>query len=229
MATKKRKTVTRKKVSATSPATSAATQRTTVSEDLQTSPSRRRWITIGVVVLILLGLLYYFKSFFIAATVNGQPITRYEIVKELEAQGGKQTLNNLVTEKLIQQEAKKQNVTVDQKEVDNEIKKLDDSLKKQGQSLNDVLTARGLTHDGLEKQIRIQKIIEKLLGKSVTVSDSDVNKYIETNKQMYPDGATAQVKTQVKDQLKQQKLSEKFQTWISDLEKKAKINYFVSY
>ncbi|MCL5433096.1 MAG: SurA N-terminal domain-containing protein, partial [Patescibacteria group bacterium] len=79
-------------------------------------------------ILIVLAILYLKKDLLIAATVNGQPITRISVVSELESQAGKQVLDQIVTKTLIFQEAKKQNVNVTQKDIDSEIEKLKKEL-----------------------------------------------------------------------------------------------------
>ena len=62
----------------------------------------RRYLIL-VIFLILVGIaLYLGKSLFIAAIVGGRPITRLELVKELEKQSGKETLDNLVTKNLTE-------------------------------------------------------------------------------------------------------------------------------
>lgn len=188
--------------------------------------------TVGILVaaLILGGLLYFFRSLFVAATVNGQPISRLELVRELEKQNGKQALNTIVTKTLVQQQAKKENISVSQDEVNVELKKIEDNLKKQGQNLDQVLQIQGLTRSGLEEQIRLQKLVEKMVGKDVTVSSKEIDDYIAKNKASYPEGTdfTKERKT-VQDQLRQQKLSNKIQTWLEKLQKDAKIDYLVNY
>ncbi len=67
----------------------------------------RNHIFILAGVIIAAALLYYFRSAFVAATVNGQPISRLSLVRELEKQGGKQAMDSLITKTLIDQEAKK--------------------------------------------------------------------------------------------------------------------------
>ena len=53
------------------------------------------------VIIILAALVYYYKGLFIAATINGSPITRLAVIKELEKASGKQALDSLITKKLI--------------------------------------------------------------------------------------------------------------------------------
>lgn len=186
--------------------------------------------TLIVILLIILGLLYYFKSLFVVALVNGEPISRLAAIRELEKQSGKQVLDSLVTKTLILQEAKKQNVTIDQTEIDQAIKKIEKDIQGQGQTLDQALTLRGMTRTDLIEQIKIQKLVEKILGKNIKVTDKEVSDYIEKNKITIPEGTKPEeTKTQVKEQLLQQKLGEKFQAWIENLKKNAKISYFLNY
>lgn len=182
-----------------------------------------------IVILVVAALVYGLRSFIVAATVNGQPITRLAVVKDAEKQAGKQALDNLVRNTLIEQEAKKQKVTVTDKEIDDEIKKAEESLAKQGRKMDDVLALQGLTRQDLRKLIRLDKLVTKMVGK-VVVTDKDVNDYIDKNKDTLPVGQTdEQLRKTVKDQLTQQALSTKVQAWLAELQKKAKIQYFVQY
>ncbi len=181
-------------------------------------------------VLLLFGVLFLLRSFFVAATVNGEPILRISLIKELEKQGGKRTLDNQVTKTLILQEAKKQNVTVEQKEVDQEIAKAEEGLKKQGQTLDGVLALQGMTKQDLLEQIRFEKLIEKLISKDIQVTDKEVEDFMQANKDSFPESSdSAQLKNQAQEQLRRQKINQTFQAWITELQKKAKINYFVQY
>jgi parvulin-like peptidyl-prolyl isomerase len=177
-------------------------------------------------ILLTAALLFAFRSIFVAALVNGQPITRVELVRELEKQNGKQALNSLITKTLILQEARKQNVSVTQEEVDNEIKKIEGNLSTQGQKLDDVLALQGLTRDSLQEQVRIQKLVEKMVGKDIKITDKEVAAYMEQNKEVLGEATKAE---DVKQQLQQEQLSEKFQTWIQNLQKNANIMYLVNF
>lgn len=227
MATQKKPSRTRK--------TTTQLQKAAAIEETQpesTNSSKKRRVVFGIVLftVALLALLYIFRGLFLAALVNGEPITRLSVVSESEKQGGKQILDNLVTRALILQEAKKQNITVPQEDIDKEIKKLETEFSQQGQKLADLLTARGMSKKDLEDQIRPRLIIEKILGKEVAVTDAEVADYLEKNKDLIPAGASsADTQKNVKEQLRQQKINEKFQPWVENLKKNSKINYFVTY
>jgi len=192
------------------------------------SPKKRVWTAFLIIFIIILALgVYFFRSLFIAATVNGQPIWRLNLIRELEIQSGKETLNGLISKTLVLQEAKKQNVIVSKEEIDQEIKNLEENFSKQGQDLNQILSAQGISKEGLTEQIRFQKIIEKILGKDINVTDQEISDYIKQNENLLPKDSTAEeLKSTVKRQLEQQKVSEKIQSWVSSLQDSAKIIYF---
>lgn len=192
--------------------------------------AKKPWV-LPVAALIILGiLLYTLKGLFVVATINGQPITRVALDRELEDQYGKATLNSLVTKTLILQEAQKEHVTISDDEVNTEMNKIKDNVTKQGQNFNDLLKAQNLTEDKLKDQIKIEKLIQKMVGKNNTVTDQEVDDYITKNKDSFPaDSKPEDLRPSVRQQLEQQQLSDKFQTWIADLQKKATINYIVNF
>lgn len=186
-------------------------------------------VIIAVIVLVAL-VAYIFRGAFVAAIVNGEPITRLSVVKALESQSGKATLESMVTKKLILQEAEKRNVDVTKADIDSEIKKIEDNLKTQGTTLDEALQLQGMTRDQLINEIQIQIALQRLVSKDVKVSDKEIEEYVTTNKDSFQEGTTEEeMKKQAEEQLKSQKLQENTQKFIEELQKKAKINYFVSY
>lgn len=160
--------------------------------------------------------------------VNGQPIFRHRLMVEMEKQVGKQTLDNIITQTLVLQEARRQNLTISQEEVDAEISKIEESLKAQGQDFNQLLQIQNLTREQVAEQIRLQKLVEKMAVNDVTVSDEEVATYIEGNKEFMPkEMKEDELKTAVREQLQQQKNNEKIQTWLDSLYKNAKIDHLL--
>jgi hypothetical protein len=194
--------------------------------------NRRRMTKIALIVaavLVIAGLLYTIKGLFVAAVVNGHPISRLTVVKELERQAGKDALDTLIDKQLINDEAAAKNITVSQDEIDAEMKKFEDQFNTPGQTLDDALAAENLTRDDLEKQIFIRKEIEKLLGDKANVTDEEVQAYITDNKITLQAGMEQETKDQIKDQLRQQKLAQLSTDLLKDLRAKAKIRTFVDY
>lgn len=187
-------------------------------------------VFIGLIVVVLAVGAFFLKGLFVAAMVNGEPITRASVISELEKQGGKQALSSLVNQTLILQEAKKKNVQATQADVDASLKQIEDSLKSQGQNLDTALAMQGMTRQDLMMQLKLRTLVEKLLADKVKVSDKEIADYIDKNKANLPTNMTPEeLNKTVTEQLKQQKLGTESQTWLADLNKNAKISYFVSY
>lgn len=189
-----------------------------------------RLLKIALLLLVAAVLGYFGRPLLFVATVNGQPITRWELIRVLEKQGGAQTLDNLVAKALIFQEARKKGVTVSQQEVDSEVARIEGLVSQQGTSLDEALAQQGQGRDELIEQIKVQKAVEKLLADKLVVSDEDVKKYYDENKDFYgKDAKYEDVSAQIKNQLSSEKLSSSYQSWIAELKKAAKVNYFVNY
>lgn len=180
-------------------------------------------------VVIVVALAYAYKGLFIAATVNGSPISRLSVISMLEKQSGKAVLDNLITEKLINGEARKRGVSIPKEEIDLVLKNIEEQVKSQGQTLDQALSMRNMTKNDLIKQITTQKELEKMLSDKVQVSDADVDKFIKDNKLAPPKGKEADFRKNVQNQLRQQKLGAEANSFITDLRGKASISRFVGY
>jgi SurA-like protein len=189
-----------------------------------------RQMTIATVILLLAALLYFARGFFFVALVNGQPISRFKLVKQLEKDMGKSYLDNMVTEALIKQEAMKQNIKIEDSEIDVEIVKFEEQFSAQGQTLEAMLELQGMTIEELKDRVRIQKMVEKILVEKSVVTEEDVDQYIEANKEFLPESTDeAQIRADVRLQLSQEKMGMAFNEWYEEAKESARIRYFADW
>jgi parvulin-like peptidyl-prolyl isomerase len=197
---------------------------------LNSKNPKLRVIAIGVVIVLILVILFFTKGLIVAATVNGRPISRLSVIKELEKQGGKQVLESIINKDLIEAELSKQKVSVTTEEINEELKKIETQVTSQGGTLEAALSQQGLTKEKLREQITIQKKLEKLLADKVAVTDADIEAYIKDSKVPTPkDVKMEDFRKQISQQLKQQKFQQEAQKWVSELTTNAKIKYYVNY
>lgn len=223
--------------------TSKESKRTSVASIVASKPSLKKFssfsfkslslsrkkVTILLLVIIVVILLVIFRNQFVVATVNGKPISRFALINELERQSGKTTLDVLITKTLISQEASKRNIIVSNKDIDEETKRIENSLKKQGQDLNTLLSSQGMSRAEFTEQIKIQVLVKKLLADKIKITDKEVNDYYQKNIDSLPkDIEEKKLKEEIKSQLEQQKLSQESNTFVTDLRSKAKINYYLN-
>ncbi len=213
--------------------TESTPSETTPSPKRKFKPSKRATTAAGLIliVLIILATLYQFRSVFIAATVNGSPVSRLTVVKELEKRSGKSALDEIITKKLIADEAKAKGISVNKEEIDAEIKKIEEQVAKQGGvTFTDMLKEQGLTEKDVREQIMIRKQLEKLLAEKTQVTDEEVNQFLSTRKAPPTEGMSSEdLFNQTKEGLKQQKFNQEAGQWVEELRTKADIQYFVNY
>lgn len=186
----------------------------------------KRAYIIGLIALIVVvGLIFLARSLFIVAMVNGEPVTRLAVIRELEMQGGKQISESLITETLVRQKAREQGITATAEEIEREIKTLEELYKEQGQDLEQVLSMRGMTRADLERQIELKIFLDKLTG-NIEVTDEEVQQFIDENNEAYGGTLTAE---DVRTQLEEQKRSERSSQIITELQSQANIQHFVEY
>jgi len=185
---------------------------------------------ITVSLLVLLGATYHLKGIFVAAVVDGSPIGRLSVIRELEKQAGSQALDRLVTKKLVDAEVVRKKIAVSQSDMDAEVKKIEESVTKQGGTLAEALKQQGMTEADLREQMLLQKQLEKILGDKVKVTDNDVAQYMAQSKGPAPAGMSEEeFRDQIREQLKGQKFNVEVGKWISAAKAKASISYYAGY
>ena len=192
------------------------------------SANKKKLTTTAAVVLGVFILVFLVFKYLVAATVNNIPITRFEVIKLLERQGGQQALDNLVTRKLVLQEAGKKGLSMSQEEIDGKLNELNSYMEKQGTTLDEALALQKQTKNDLIEDIRIQGLVEKILEKELEVSDEEVEKYFKENRDFFAkDAKFEDVSGQINEQLRNDKLSEKFQAWLTSVKEQSKIKQFL--
>lgn len=187
--------------------------------------SRKNLIIIAVLILAL--LFWKFKGYFIAATVNGQPISRWQLNNQLQKRFGDQVLENIINERLILAATRQKGIFVTSLEIEGRVKQIEERLKGQ-MDIEQALKAQGLTREDFRRQIEIQLSIDKTFDKEATISSTEIDDYIKKNSQLYKE-ATDQgaVKEEVKAFIRQQKVNDLFEKWFEDIRKNAKITKFL--
>ncbi len=187
-------------------------------------------LKIVIILAIITGGLYLVRSLFIVSIVNGRPITRYEVVRQLEKQGGADTLESLTTQVLVRQEAKSRGISLTKEDVDAQIATIEENVTSGGQSLDDLLKLQGMTRNDFTNQVELQLLVEKMLEDKITITDEEIASYIEENKSFMSDTASPEEqKEEARNALKQTKMSQVIQPLLEEIKTKAKIIKFLEY
>lgn len=196
----------------------------------ETTKKRQSKLYYFVIILLLVVAAIYFGvqrygNLIVVATVNGKPITRLSLWQRLEKQTGKQILDQMVSESLIEQEAATKKIIISDKEIDAKIKTLENQFKGKA-GLDQVLSLQGMTMSDLRTQLKYNLIVERLVPEA-KVSDQEIVDYYDKNQSSYGEELTDDVKSQIKNTLLQQKKSKAISDWFDGLKKKAKISSYL--
>ncbi len=176
--------------------------------------NRKRLLVLGAMIIGLGLLLFYGYKYLVIGWVDQTPLTRWQMDRELEKRYGKDYKDQVITETLILNEAKKRNVVASDQAISDELKKIQDQ-QGGGDKLNQILAMQNMTLDELKKQLKFQVLVKQMFSSGVSVSDDEVTKYIADNKEQFATSSD-QVKAQVKDQLTLQKTGQAFNTWLTE-------------
>ncbi len=186
-----------------------------------------------VALIALFGTLSYllafkYRSLILAGTVNNSPISRMELNQKLAERYGKQTFEEMVNEKLLADQIKKNNIVVTDEEVNADVEKM---IKQYGspEAFKSALEQFGLTEEkakvSIKQSIGFKKLIEK--SNKIEITDEAVKKYFDANKDTFKGKKIEEVSAEIKDSLYQQELYTKSQEMFSTIRKEAKVNSFI--
>lgn len=186
------------------------------------------YCTSVLMLIMIVGAFLYSEGFIIAAKVNGKSITRASIIEKLEARNGAAALDSMISDLLLKQAASDAGITITEEEIATELSIINAQVAEQGEILEEVLTEQGFTKETLTEQIKMQKLLEKLLGSDIVVTKEDIDEFISANG-LLSEGSEETLRTQIKEQLRNQKLSTAAQSYLTRLRAEANIKYFVDY
>lgn len=113
----------------------------------------------------------------VLATVNGQPITREELVQRLLNYYGKSSLEAMINRMVVTQEAKRLGVTVSEAEIDTRLGLVKNQLGG-AEGYSHWLTESGLTEAQHREQVRATMLTEKIVEKTDPIKDAELEQVV---------------------------------------------------
>lgn len=118
----------------------------------------------------------------IVVVINGEPITAFRFYAELEQQAGPQVLQNMIIESLIMQEVQKQGLSITEADIVEQLERLRSQFPNE-QSFQYALMS--ISQVDLYSQLKVQAALWKLGTRNVKVTDEEMQKAYEENKEAY--------------------------------------------
>lgn len=191
----------------------------------------RKYLYAVAIILALIGVLFAASRFWIVAWVDNKPITKFELYKLLEKRDEGKTAEELIVQRLLVSEGQKQKRAVTDAEIQAEIQKIETQQGGPAQ-LDQILAMNKTSREDFRKLVELQLIKQKLFGKDINITDEDVEKYIEQNKDSLPpdilsnpeSSEAAKLHESAKEQLKQMKVNENFSRWLEETLKSSRVS-----
>jgi foldase protein PrsA len=143
------------------------------------------------------------------AKVGSEKITKDDLYTFFVDQSGEAAVDTLITKNIIDQEVKKEKVSVKQEEIDEELQKLIESYGGQ-ETFDQQLASSGLTQELLEEDIKTNVQIEKLLESEIKITDEEMKTYFDENKDTFAQEEQVQAShILVEDEAKAKEVKEK--------------------
>lgn len=152
------------------------------------------------------------------AVINGESLTKDQFYAKLKERYGERMLERITTEMLIEQEAKKNGVTVSDEELTQKFAEYQEFLGHE--KVKELIDSGKITEAELKQRLGQEMLINKLQEKLFTVSDEDLKQYFEKHRSEFKKATSYE---QVKDEVRDRLLADKVSEWEDSLKEKAKI------
>jgi hypothetical protein len=183
-------------------------------------------ITIGT--LIFLGVQKY-RGLFVAGMVDSSIITRSELNNRLLGRYGQATLDEIVSERVLENAIKKENIVITDADIDAEISS-NEAQFGGPEALKEAAKGYGLKSDKEIRQFFRYRVMVRLLQENlfdVEVTDEEVQEYYDTNKEYLADNKFEDVAEDIRSQIKTQKVQAEFSVWFQQLKSEVKVQSFL--
>lgn len=170
----------------------------------------------------------------LVASVGPYKIHQSDFVQQMQTLSGKQTLQQMIDNQLIQDGAKAQHITASKTDLNNAVKNLEAQYHITSSSqLQQFLQSNGLTQSSLDNILTVNILEKKLSEQGVTVTNKEIQDYYNKNKQTFtPQGKKtpeplSAVRSQIKSQILQSKAIPQA-TLLANLAKQNKVSIYDS-
>lgn len=162
----------------------------------------------------------------VVATVNGDEIRRSEYDQAVAARVGRQLLDQLILEHLVDAEASRRGIVVDDQQT---ARLLDEQRKRFGSdaAFEAALQRAGLTEPALRAQLRHQELLRQLVADQTAVTDQEITDRYNAMQARSPGQPLDQVKDQLSAAIRQEKEQKAMSALLEQLQANAQIETFL--
>lgn len=147
----------------------------------------KKYIALVFVLLLSLSLAACSEKSATVATIGDEEISQDELNDVLVEKYGAETLNQLISERIVKKETDKADIEVTDEEVEAEYQNMANQYNGV-EGLQAAIAQANLTEEDLREDIKSNIALEKLLKPQVEASDEEIAAYYEENKDEFSQG-----------------------------------------
>ena len=147
----------------------------------------KKYIALVFVLLLSLSLAACSEKSATVATIGDEEISQDELNDVLVEKYGAETLNQLISERIVKKETDKADIEVTDEEVEAEYQNMANQYNGV-EGLQAAIAQANLTEEDLKEDIKSNIALEKLLKPQVEASDEEIAAYYEENKDEFSQG-----------------------------------------
>ncbi|WP_260631515.1 peptidylprolyl isomerase [Neobacillus niacini] len=115
------------------------------------------------------------------AKINGDAISKDELYDVMVKQYGSAAVEQLIADKIVAAEAKKEKISITDEDLDKEVEQLKQSYGGE-EVFNQVLASNNTTVDVLKDELKNYLTMRKLIEPQIEISDEEIKTYFDENK-----------------------------------------------
>lgn len=149
-------------------------------------PQRIILLVLALVIVGAVAVVIFLQYDPVVAVVNGEKIKRSELYSALYLQSGRDTLDSLITERLILQEGKKCGISVSDEEIDAEIDSVvGEYFMGDEEQFNSYLEQQGYSVDLFRDDLRVNLMAKKIVTADLEISEEEAREYFKENQEKF--------------------------------------------
>jgi len=147
------------------------------------------WGLVGSLILLVAVVSWAWlqesRTYKTVAVAGGKSITEKEWVELLKQKYGEQTLNELINQAVVFQEADKLGITVDEQRLNAELEKLQESSAEQHSTEEVTGEQASADQEHLKTIVRYQLLLKELATRDIAVTEEEMKSYYSKHKKDY--------------------------------------------
>lgn len=156
------------------------------------------WGMIGGLVLLLavVSWSWYKQAGHVQtmAVVGKESISESAWIQTLKQKNGQQVLTDMINRLVVNQEAKRLGITVDEKRVQSELEKMQESYGSSGTNFDQSLKKEaGISQQDLLEEIRYHMLLEDIAIRDIDVDETQIRNYYESHHEEFGEPARAKL------------------------------------